>query len=394
MNNNTIDNYFNNYIKYKLKYMRLKNKLDLGYSICLYYGLYDIIYKIHHEYKNFLLSNDNFTVSINYLNDTNLANKCFNDCIKLLKKYNKYCRKINDYKCVPKCDEKDVICDKTIFNINPSKINIINNEKINSKYDGLINYIEKIIPLNINNTKYFIVIIKNSNNDKIIMFPSGYRYSKHEFFKFIDFNKLYIDLFIDDTPTQNYVLCGHSMGSTLLQILITCSNMIYNDNLINRCFIVGSGTYLWCNSLEIINNFIQKYDSRYIFFGYGINNDKTNIIDDYLFSKGLDDDINNIKLYSFPTQIIVSSSKINNNILTIYDKMYYIKLFIIFTVSSKYKIYVYENINYPIILNKENIVIDVKPKNFSSITNLEDYDLIDLHSWNIYSKIILFFLNL
>ena len=40
------------YQKYKIKYIQAKYKSLLFDAICMYYGLYDINYKIHNDYKN------------------------------------------------------------------------------------------------------------------------------------------------------------------------------------------------------------------------------------------------------------------------------------------------------------------------------------------------------
>jgi hypothetical protein len=365
-------------------------------AISLYYGLYDINYKIHNDYKNMLLINSSFESTINYLNDINLANKCFNECFSIDINNNKYCRKINNNKCVPKCEQNDSICLKTILNVNYTHINNYNNKTINSSYDGNTNFIYKIIPLIIDKTTYFIIIIKNSLY-KIIMFPSGYRYSKLEFEKYINFDNLYNILFDSDNEKNNYILCGHSMGCVLLQILITQTNFIKNNNLISRCVIIGSGAYLWCNTLNIINFFIKMFNSRYMFIGQGlfIKEAKENVIDDYLFSKGLSDDIDNIKLYSFPTNILVNTGIIKNNILETNNKhVYFIDLQIIISYKKKYKIYGKKIFNNTQELNDTIIFNDIKPKNNCSITDVLNYQLIDIHSWNIYSKSILFLLNL
>lgn len=348
------------------KYIQTKYNIELFNGISMYYGLYDINYKIHNDYKN-NLNNSSFETTINYLNDIELANKCFNDCISLLKTNN-----IN-------------------FNITNDFID----KKINSKYNGLTNYIEKIIPLNIADTKYFITIITN-NFYKIIMFPSGYRYSKNEFEQYINFNELYNQIFSNDNLTTKYVLCGHSMGAVLLQILTTCSDMIFNENLISRCTVVGSGAYLWCSNINIINKFIENFNNRYIFFGNGlfIKDAKQNIFDEFLISKGKDNLDDSIRYYSFPLYIITNLASIINNKVETYEQKYFIDLQIIISSKNKYKIYGNKNISMLLNLQNDSLLYDIKPKNYSVISDILNYDLVDLHSWNIYSKSILFLLNL
>lgn len=382
------------YVKYKIKYIQTKYKSLLYDAICMYYGLYDINYKIHNDYKN-KLNELSFETTINYLNNNNLANKCFNDCIKLLQTNNLYCKKLNYDKCIPNCEKIDDICNKTILTIEPNKINSYTDKKINSRYNGLTNYIEKIIPINLNNTKYFITVIKNDYN-KIIMFPSGYRYSKSEFEQYINFNELYGAIFTPLDIDVNYILCGHSMGAVLLQILTTCSNFVNNKNLITRCTIVGSGAYLWCSDITIINKFIENFNLRYIFFANGlfIDDVKQNVIDDYLFSKGENNQNDNIKYYSFPMYIISNSASIKNNVLKIYTEKHFFDLQLIICYRNKYKIYGYKNIFIPLDLLNNNLFFDINSKDKSIISNVDNYNLIDLHSWNIYSKSILFLLNL
>ena len=332
-------NYLHRYLKYKNKY-----NIELFNGISMYYGLYDINYKIHNDYKN-NLNNSSFETTINYLNDIELANKCFNDCISLLKTNNKYCRKTTN-NCIP-------YCEKTTLNINLNITNDFIDKKINSKYNGLTNYIEKIIPLNIADTKYFITIITN-NFYKIIMFPSGYRFSKNEFEQYINFNELYNQIFSNDNLTTKYVLCGHSMGVVLLQILTTCSDMIFNENLISRCIVVGSGAYLWCSNINIIIKFTKIFFNRYIFFGNGlfVKDAKQNIFDEFLISKGKDNLDNSIRYYSFPLYIITNLASIINNKVETYEQKYFIDLQIIISSKNKYKIYGNKNIS--MLLNLQN----------------------------------------
>jgi hypothetical protein len=386
-------NYLHKYLKYKNKYIQTKYNIELFNGISMYYGLYDINYKIHNDYKN-KLNNSSFETTINYLNDIELANKCFNDCISLLKSNNKYCKKTTN-NCIPYCEKMDNKCEKTTLNINFNITNDFTDKKINSKYNGLTYYIEKIIPISITDTKYFITIITN-NFYKIIMFPSGYRYSKNEFEQYINFNELYNQIFSNDNLTTKYVLCGHSMGAVLLQILTTCSDMIFNENLISRCTIIGSGSYLWCSNINIIIKFTKIFFNRYIFFGNGlfIKDAKQNIFDEFLISKGKDNLDDSIRYYSFPLYIITNLATIINNKIETYEQKYFIDLQIIISCKKKYKIYGNNNILMLLNLQNNSLLYDIKPKNYSVISDSLNYDLVDLHSWNIYSKSILFLLNL
>ncbi len=386
-------NYKSKYLKYKNKYIQTKYNIELFNGISMYYGLYDINYKIHNDYKH-KLNNSSFETIINYLNDIELANKCFNDCISLLKSNNKYCKKTTN-NCIPYCEKMDNKCEKTTLNINFNITNDFTDKKINSKYNGLTYYIEKIIPISITDTKYFIIIITN-NFYKIIMFPSGYRYSKNEFEQYINFNELYNQIFSNDNLTTKYVLCGHSMGAVLLQILTTCSDMIFNENLISRCTIIGSGAYLWCSNINIIIKFTKIFFNRYIFFGNGlfIKDAKQNIFDDFLISKGKDNLNDSIRYYSFPLYIITNIATIINNKIETYEQKYFIDLQIIISCKKKYKIYGNNNILMLLNLQNDSLLYDIKPKNYSVISDSLNYVLVDLHSWNIYSKSILFLLNL
>ena len=55
------------------------------------------------------------------------------------------------------------------------------------------------------------------------------------------------------------------MGLTILMILIIYGLIKNNTELEKRCFIVGSGGYLWCDNYNIVNEFIIKYDNIYIY---------------------------------------------------------------------------------------------------------------------------------
>lgn len=372
---NQTNSFYKKYYKYKSKYV--KQKITIG--IQLYYGLYEIQYKINNDYKN---SNDNFDSIINYLNKEDLANKCFNNCINIKPEEKKYCRKTNTKKCIPYCEKKDNICEKTTISINTIKTNIYNEKKINSKFNGLTNYIYKIIPIKLFNTIYFIVIIKN-NLSIIIMFPSGYRYSKKEFEQTINFQSLYQQIFTKDIyEHEQIILCGHSMGSVLIQILL-CDNIL-DDNLIKKCVIIGSGSYLWCENNSTIINFMHKFLNRYVFLGFGlfIFESKQIILDSYLFLSGKFDSLNKTKLYSFPTTFILEESlQIDNKILLL-EK--YTKLDKLFIISTEPK-----NTVYGLEIKKKfiefNETTNIKPLDSLNIKNFDSSD-IDLHTWNIYSK--------
>lgn len=83
--------------------------------------------------------------------------------------------------------------------------------------------------------------------------------------------------------------------------------------------------------------------------------------------------------------IISNSSSIKNNIIKIYTQKYFFDLQVIICSRNKYKIYGYKN---------NNLFFDINSKDKSIISNVANYDLINLHSRNIYAKSILFLLNL
>ena len=308
------------YLKYKNKYEKLKIHIggqlnELSKIIKLYYGLYEIQYKINNDYK-LNINSDETQLIINYLNNEKLANKCFNNCNTINENEEKYCKIINKEKCVPNCITEDNLCEKTQITIQKNKTSDYTNKKINSKYSGKTNYITKLIYLEL---KQYIVIIKIIEYI-VILFPSGYRYSKKELEDIINFDNLYEKIFKDDGPNTKYIFAGHSMGLTILMILITYGLLKNNPELEKRCFIVGSGGYLWCHDYNIVNEFIIKYENRYIFFGNGIElNDKI-ILDDYLFVSGLDDMKSKINLYGFPTKFIIEKTELKESI-DLFDKI-------------------------------------------------------------------------
>ena len=304
---------YHKYLKYKNKYDKIKidngdHLYKLSKIIKLYYGLYDIQYKINNDYKS-NMNLDKIQLIINYLNNEKLADKCFNHCDDINNDEDKYCRKININKCVPNCLKNNDICEKTKIIIHSNPINNYQNKKINSRFNGKKNYIKKLIYLELNQ---FIVIIKNIDYT-IILFPSGDRYSKKELEQIIIFDDLYNKIFNGDEPNEKYVLTGHSMGLTILMILITNRLFKNNIDLEKRCFVIGSGGYLWCNDCNIVNEFIIKYTDRYIFFGYGVELNNKIILDDHLFVSGLSDTKLNINLYGFPTKFIVEKIELNLN---------------------------------------------------------------------------------
>ena len=253
------------YLKYKNKYEKLKIHIggqlnELSKIIKLYYGLYEIQYKINNDYK-LNINSDETQLIINYLNNEKLANKCFNNCNNINENEEKYCKIINKEKCVPNCITEDNLCEKTQITIQKNKTSDYTNKKINSKYSGKTNYITKLIYLELNQ---YIVIIKNIEYI-VILFPSGYRYSKKELEDIINFDNLYEKIFKDDGPNTKYIFAGHSMGLTILMILIIYGLIKNNTELEKRCFIVGSGGYLWCDNYNIVNEFIIKYDNIYIY---------------------------------------------------------------------------------------------------------------------------------
>ena len=72
------------YLKYKNKYEKLKIHIggqlnELSKIIKLYYGLYEIQYKINNDYK-LNINGDEIKLIINYLNNEKLDNKFFNNC--------------------------------------------------------------------------------------------------------------------------------------------------------------------------------------------------------------------------------------------------------------------------------------------------------------------------
>jgi len=326
-------------------------------AIKLYYGLYDIQYKINNDYKK--VNKQELEIIINYLNNENLADKCFNLCNET-----KYCKKISLDKCVPKCNLEDINCKKTKIIIKSKENNNYNDKSINSKYNGKTNYITKLIYIDIG---LYIVIIKN-NNYTIILFPSGYVYSKRKLEKYISFDKLYNEIFDHNNPNEKYILAGHSMGCVIIMILVTYSKLINNNNLQNRCYIIGSGAYLWCKDKEIINKFIKNYQNHYLFLGNGIEHNNKIIIDDYICKFYREN-----TFYSFPTILLLK--KIKNNLLT--------NDFIIindyFIIKYKKNIYTY--------YQKDNIITNIISKSESTFNKIE------LHAWNIYQDYIKKYIN-
>jgi hypothetical protein len=186
--------------------------------------------------------------------------------------------------------------------------------KFNSKYDGSLIELIKIIPFKtvekensydsyITNFKY--ICIYKYNNIGCICFSSGevldpslFLYKKDS--QYFRFDKLIGELLSDDLDKfDKIIICGHSMGSAFSQYLCGIDWGVYN-NVKTKCYLIVTAGYkcLTTSQLQSIN---ENFNGRIWCYGYGLNMMTNNI---YLLDKFLFDKFNDTPLVSLDFKCI------------------------------------------------------------------------------------------
>ncbi len=176
----------------------------------------------------------------------------------------------------------------------------------NSKYDGKLLKLVKLIPFKINETKYptgkpnldiiyetttnrFFIGIYLYNNIKCICFPSGLLLNPEEFIyknknnEIMTFSELIPELFDDEI--SNYLICGHSMGGAYSQYLCSLDWGNY-ERYKTSSYLISSAPFK-CLTEEQVETIKKSFNNRYWIYGFAIkfgnlNSDTIYFLDSFL----------------------------------------------------------------------------------------------------------------